>query len=92
MSDASNAAIVRTGPLQTGASRRCRFGPRAPAALPTTVAAATPAPTRKPREHRVARGETLVSIAQRKFQCDTKSLAKANALKAPRYAIRPGRR
>jgi membrane-bound lytic murein transglycosylase D len=33
----------------------------------------------------------LVSIAQR-YSCDTKSLAKANALKSPRYMIRPGQR
>jgi membrane-bound lytic murein transglycosylase D len=89
MSDASRA-IVRTGPLET-------IEPPVPgsvpstAALPTTVAAVTPAPARKPREHRVARGETLVSIAQR-YSCDTKSLAKANSLKAPRFAIRTGQR
>ena len=37
------------------------------------------------------RGETLTAIAQ-KFQCDTGDLAKANKLKAPRYAIRPGQK
>ena len=37
------------------------------------------------------RGETLSSIA-RKFDCDLAGIAKANKLKAPKYAIRPGQR
>ncbi|MBC8086863.1 MAG: LysM peptidoglycan-binding domain-containing protein, partial [Phycisphaerae bacterium] len=41
--------------------------------------------------HRVARGDTLVSIAQ-KYQCDSSVLAKANDLKAPRYALRAEQR
>lgn len=64
----------------------------------TTVATGKPAPvTRtspkpaKPRQYTVARGDTLVSIAQ-KFECDTKSLAKNNGIKAPRYAIQPGQK
>ena len=36
-------------------------------------------------------GETLTSIA-RKFDCDTGVLAKANAIAAPRFAIRPGQK
>ena len=51
---------------------------------------ATPGP-RKPRDHRVERGDTLAAIA-RKYECDTAELAKANKLKKPRYAIRPGQR
>ena len=35
------------------------------------------------------RGENLTSIA-RKFDCDLSDFAKANKLKAPKYAIRPG--
>lgn len=58
---------------------------------PTKVATGVPTPASKPREHRVARGDTLVSISQR-YSCDTKTLAKANGLKAPRYAIRQGQR
>ena len=38
---------------------------------------------------RVQRGETLSSIA-RKFECDLSDLARANKLKAPKYAIKPG--
>jgi len=37
----------------------------------------------------VKRGETLSSIV-RKFDCDLGDLAKANKLKAPKYAIKPG--
>jgi len=50
-----------------------------------------PAKPAKPRDHRVARGDTLVSIAQ-KYSCDTKSLAKANGIKAPRYAVHAGQK
>lgn len=82
MSDASTA-VVTTGPV-TDISTQI-----APAAAPVPV----PAPVRPktPREHRVARGDTLVSVAQ-KYSCDTKTLAKNNGLKAPRYQIRPGQR
>ena len=59
--------------------------------VPTIVATGAPVVAKKPREHRVDRGDTLVGIAQ-EYSCDTKSLAKANGLKAPRYAIRPGQR
>lgn len=58
---------------------------------PTTVATGIATPAKKPREHRVARGDTLVSISRR-YACDTKLLARANGLKAPRYAIRQGQR
>lgn len=46
---------------------------------------------RKVREHKVGRGDTLASIARR-YSCDTGDLAKANGLKAPRYAVRVGQR
>ena len=42
-----------------------------------------------PGYYTVQRGETLTSIA-RKFDCDLGDFAKANKLKAPKYAIRPG--
>ncbi|MFC3717504.1 transglycosylase SLT domain-containing protein [Luteimonas soli] len=58
---------------------------------PTTIATGVATPARKPREHHVERGDTLVSISRR-YSCDTKVLAKANNLKAPRYAIRQGQR
>jgi membrane-bound lytic murein transglycosylase D len=58
---------------------------------PTTIATGVATPASAPREHRVARGDTLVSISRR-YSCDTKVLARANGLKAPRYAIRQGQR
>lgn len=85
-----NSAIVRTGPVQT-------LPPSSgivPAPLTGAAAPADPVaikPKKKPGTHKVAKSETLVSIAQ-KYQCDTKSLAKANALKAPRYALKAGQR
>lgn len=89
MSDAGSA-IVRTGPLETVQPPVSTFVPGT-GAVPTTVATGVPTQADKPREHRVSRGDTLVSIAQR-YSCDTKSLAQANEIKAPRYAIRPGQR
>jgi membrane-bound lytic murein transglycosylase D len=53
-------------------------------AKPAQVASA-----KAPERYSVQRGETLSSIA-RKFQCSTRSLARANGIKAPRYNIRPG--
>jgi membrane-bound lytic murein transglycosylase D len=41
------------------------------------------------RRHRVARGDTLMSIA-RKYDCSLPELAKANGLKAPRYTVHAG--
>jgi membrane-bound lytic murein transglycosylase D len=80
-----NSAIVRTGPIET-------MPPSSgivPAPLTAPAATAVVKPKKKASTHRVARNETLVSIAQ-KYQCDTKSLAKANGLKAPRYALKSG--
>ena len=50
-----------------------------------------PAPARpaKPKTYKVQRGENLSGIA-RKFDCDLRDLARANKLKAPKYAIKPG--
>ena len=77
-----DAAIVRAGPAAPAATA---------SSVPTTVATGVPASTRGPREHRVGRGDTLVSIA-REYACDPKALARANDVKAPRYMIRPGQR
>ncbi|HZH43936.1 MAG TPA: transglycosylase SLT domain-containing protein [Lysobacter sp.] len=86
LSDPSRA-IVRTGPIQTV--------PSVPAAADETAAPAsgpqTPQSASAPRQYRVQRGETLFAIARR-FQCDTRDLARANDLKAPRYTLRPGQR
>jgi len=83
-----NAAIVRAGSTGT-ATGTPSVTPMVPG--PTTVATGVATPAKKPREHRVARGDTLVSISSR-YACDTKVLAKANGLKPPRYAIRQGQR
>jgi membrane-bound lytic murein transglycosylase D len=82
-----SSAIVRTGAIEPLPM---------PAATTSIAVAANPAATVKPspartRNYSVQRGETLTSIAQ-KFQCDTGDLAKANEIKPPRYAIRPGQR
>ncbi|PJK01063.1 lytic transglycosylase [Lysobacteraceae bacterium NML91-0213] len=72
-------AVVRLGavePMRT---------PAAASAVPAAVVADTPAA----RRHRVNRGETLGRIAQR-YGCDLGTLARANELRAPSYAIRPG--
>ena len=61
-------------------------------AMAMSPASATKAATSKPakaKTHKVKRGETLSSIV-RKFDCDLGDLAKANKLKAPKYAIKPG--
>ncbi len=79
MSD-PNTAIVRTGPVT----------PANPVASASPTPA-TPAKAKRPRDYRVQRGETLTAIA-RKFECDTGDLAKANRIKGPRFAIRPGQR
>lgn len=87
-------AIVRVGDLQSvtevapdGSETTVVQASTAAPALPaTSAAAAAPA-----RQHRVARGETLVMISQR-YQCDTKTLAAANGLKAPRYTLQQGQR
>ena len=74
-----DSALVRTGPLEV-------VRPEA-----TTVATGVPAAASGPREHRVARGDTLVGIARR-YGCEARALAQANRLKAPSYSIRIGQR
>ncbi|MGN7725445.1 transglycosylase SLT domain-containing protein [Luteimonas sp. 22616] len=87
MSDPA-AAVVHVGSA-TPVTGEPTVTPMVPG--PTTIATGVPTPAKKPREHRVASGDTLVSISRR-YSCDTKVLAKANHLKAPRYAIRQGQR
>ncbi len=82
-------AVVTTGALEV-LPPVSRYVPGA-GAVPTTVATGVPAIVGEPREHRVARGETLVAIASL-YQCDTAVLARANGLQAPRYALRQGQR
>ncbi|HSR66059.1 MAG TPA: transglycosylase SLT domain-containing protein [Xanthomonadaceae bacterium] len=96
-------AIVRVGELQpvpmgaatTPATTVQSAAVQTPPAAdpPRAIAAARPQPKtrRTPGHYRVQRGETLTAIADR-FQCDLRALARDNALKGPRYAIRPGQR
>ncbi|HEY0333186.1 MAG TPA: transglycosylase SLT domain-containing protein [Stenotrophomonas sp.] len=87
-----NQAIVRPSPQSfTG---NVSVGNAAPmAGVATTVATGQPAPTKpkakQARSYKVARGDTLGRIAD-KHQCELKELAKANHLRAPAYAIKPG--
>ena len=87
------SAIVRIGPIEPATGTATGEDGTVPL---ETEAPATQAPrpepkkqARAPRQHRVARGETLMSIARR-YDCELAELAKANKLKAPRYAVRLG--
>jgi membrane-bound lytic murein transglycosylase D len=75
------SALVRIGPMtSTG---------EAAASAPVQEVAPPPAKPAKPKTYKVQRGENLTGIA-RKFDCDLSDFAKANKLKAPKYAIKPG--
>ncbi|SEK87671.1 membrane-bound lytic murein transglycosylase D [Pseudoxanthomonas sp. GM95] len=64
-----------------------------PEGVPTTVASGSPKPAKpkakQVRSYKIARGDTLGRIAG-KFQCDLGDLAKANKLRGPSYALKPG--
>jgi len=81
MSDPTSA-VVRVGDIAMIEPAQAKPVPVADASGASAKAAAQ-------KSHRVRSGETLTSIS-RKFQCDTRELAQANKIKAPRYAIRPG--
>ena len=78
------AALVRVGDVSTVASAAPEQAANAQVAPPPVRAAA-------PKAYTVQRGETLTGIA-RKFGCTVGGLARANALKAPAFSIRPGQR
>ena len=78
------SALVRIGPMSTAPGEGTAAAPLQDAPPP-----ARPAAPAKQKTYKVQRGETLSSIA-RKFGCDLRVVAKANKLKAPKYAIRPG--
>src|SRR5688572_20236842 len=99
MSDASTA-IVRTGPVTPVQAEDEVFEAESAgvgsagataARAPVRAKPAKPSKPSKPSTYTVKRGETLTAIAQ-KFQCDTGDPAKANKLKAPRFAIKPGQK
>lgn len=94
-SDAASA-IVRTGPVTPIPDDDAVYeaesaGTGAAGAVVASAPRAQPAKAVRPPTYTVKRGETLTQIAQ-KFQCDTGDLAKANKIKAPRFAIRPGQK
>ena len=78
------SALVRIGPMSTAPGEGTATAPVQDAPPPARPAAPT-----KQKTYKVQRGETLSSIA-RKFGCDLRDVAKANKLKAPKYAIKPG--
>ena len=78
------SALVRIGPMSTAPGEGTATAPVQDAPPP-----ARPAAPAKQKTYKVQRGETLSSIA-RKFGCELRDVAKANKLKAPKYAIKPG--
>ena len=78
------SALVRIGPMSTAPGEGTATAPVQDAPPP-----ARPAAPAKQKTYKVQRGETLSSIARR-FGCDLRDVAKANKLKAPKYAIKPG--
>ena len=90
-----SSAIVRMGPMTTvginGVAGTTDDADAMPAAKPAKIEMPKEAKPKRARQYKVRRGETLTAIAQR-FQCDTGDLAKANKIKGPRFAIRPGQR
>ena len=87
------SALVRIGPMTTApgdatAATATQDAESAPPSAPAPKPA-KPAKSAKAKTYKVKRGETLSSIV-RKFDCDLSDLAKANKLKAPKYAIKPG--
>lgn len=88
-----NSAIVRSSSA-TEYIPSVAVGDVSPmAGVPTTVATGQPAiakpKVRQARSYTIAKGDTLGRVAQ-KYQCEIKTLAKANGLKAPSYALKPG--
>ncbi len=95
-----NAAIIR--PSAASYTGSVAVGGVVPVAAATAGAVdapppASPMPAPRPaaarakpvKTHKVAKGQTLGAIAAR-FQCDVPTLARANGLKAPAYALRQG--
>jgi membrane-bound lytic murein transglycosylase D len=87
-----SSAIVRIGAIE--AVTATATGEDGTVALAANPPAVQPAQTAKPKpakQYRVARGDTLMSIARR-YSCNVGELAKANGLKAPRYHVQLGQR
>lgn len=84
MTSDTRDALVRVGD-PTPANTQ----PSAAVAMTPTVAPVAPSKPAKPKTYKVKRGDVLGGIANR-FQCDLDRLAKANKLKAPKYALKQG--
>ena len=82
-------AVVRVGDIAMVGGVTTPTAPVAVAADAKPAAKAAAAKPAKKKSYKVRSGETLTAIS-RKFSCDTRELAEANKIKAPRYAIRPG--
>ncbi|BCT93389.1 lytic transglycosylase [Lysobacter helvus] len=82
-------AVVRVGDIAMVGGVTTPTAPVAVAADAKPAAKAAAAKPAKKKSYKVRSGETLTAIS-RKFSCDTRALAEANKIKAPRYAIRPG--
>ncbi len=77
------SGVVAVGDMQSMAGNAAAApAPAKPAPLP----AARPAPV---RSYKVVKGDTLGRIAS-KFECSVPELARANGLRAPAYALKPG--
>lgn len=92
-----NAAIIRPQAASLHGSVAVGDISNAQADAPAAVMAATPAVApvaaraTAPRQHTVARGDTLGAIARR-YNCEVPDLARANRLRAPAYALKPGQK
>jgi membrane-bound lytic murein transglycosylase D len=89
-----SAAIVRVGPLESVVATATGVDGTVAPVEASVQDKPKPKDTAKPkaaRQHKVERGDTLVSIARR-YSCDLGGLAKANGIKGPRYTVRPGQR
>jgi membrane-bound lytic murein transglycosylase D len=82
-----NAAIERPQAEEYVGS--VAVGDATPMAAAQPAAKSAPSKPKAVRNHKVAKGETLGKVAQ-KYRCEIKPLAKANGLRAPGYAIKPG--
>ena len=80
------SALVRIGPMSSTGD-----GAATAASGPAQTAAPARLQPAKTKTHTVKRGETLSAIVRR-FDCSLAAVAKANKLKAPKYAITPGQR
>ena len=61
-----------------------------PTPPPVSLARAAAAPRGKAKSYVVRKGDTLATIARKSGCRDPRDVAKANGLRGPQYAIKPG--